>query len=238
MRQLLFLVCFFTTFTGFAQDSLLVAAPKKEEPNFAALDSLYREDQFYIGFTYNILQNRPDGFRQKKFSSGYSFGFLRDMPINKARTWAVAAGLGFSISNLNQNLVIAENSGDYQYSILPSDLAYDKNKLILNYIDVPLELRWRTSTPASHKFWRVYTGFKFSYLVFSKYKFRNGGDKYSVNNIDDIDRIQYGMYVATGFNTWNLNIYYGFNPIFKSASLGGEDLNVHTLNIGLMFYIL
>jgi hypothetical protein len=238
MRQLLFFFFLVLAFPAVAQDSLAVIAQKKETPDFAALDSLYREDQFYIGFTYNILQNRPEDVRQSKFSSGYSFGFLRDMPINKARTWAIAAGLGFSIANVNHNIYITDYNGDYQYSVIPSDVAYDKSKLILNYADLPIEIRWRTSTPNTHKFWRVYTGIKFSYLVFSKYKFKNGDDKFSVNNNSDIDKFQYGMYLATGFNTWNLNIYYGFNPIFKSAELDGESIDMRTLNVGLMFYIL
>jgi hypothetical protein len=238
MRQLLFFMFFVLACPVFAQDSVAVAVGKKDEPDFAALDPKYREDQFYIGFTYNILQNRPEDVRQNKFSSGYSFGFLRDMPINKTRTWAIAAGLGFSIANINHNLLITDYDNDYQYSVLPSDLAYDKSKLILNYADLPIEIRWRTSTPKTHKFWRVYTGIKLSYLVFSKYKFRNGDDKFSVNSNADIDKIQYGMYLATGFNTWNLNIYYGFNPIFKSAELEGKSIDMRTLNIGLMFYIL
>src|SRR6478672_2799414 len=232
MRQLLFFFFFVSTFQAVAQDSLAVAVPQKEEPDFGALDSLYREDQFYIGFTYNILQQRPEGVKQDKFSSGYSFGFLRDMPINKARTWAIAAGVGFSISNLNHNVYITNFNGDYQYSVIPSDTPYDRNKLILNYADLPIEIRWRTSTPNTHKFWRVYTGVKLSYLVFSKYKFRNGSDKFSIDNNQDINKFQYGMYLATGFNTWNLNFYYGFNPIFKSAELNDKSIDIRTLNIG------
>src|SRR5690606_2524519 len=95
-------------------------------------------------------------------------------------------------------------------------VSFDKNKLVLHYIDLPIELRWRTSTPESHKFWRIYTGFKFSYLVYSRYKFKSVGDKFTVSNIDDLNKIQYGMYIATGFNTWNLNVFYGFSPVFKS----------------------
>ena len=237
MRQLLFFLLSISAFQATAQDTLAVAVGKKQELDFEALDSLYREDQFYIGFTYNILQNLPNGVEQNKFSSGYSFGFLRDMPFNKARTWAIAAGLGFSISNLNHNIYITDFDHDYQYMTIPSDMPYDRSKLILNYVDLPVELRWRTSSPKTHKFWRVYTGLKLSYLVFSKYKFQ-GDDKFSVNNNADIDKLQYGMYLATGFNTWNLNIYYGFNPIFKSAELNGESIDMRTLNIGLMFYIL
>lgn len=238
MRQLLLFLMLVSATAVIGQDSLSVAAQKRETPDFTALDSLYREDQFYVGLTYNILQNRPEDVRQNKFSSGYSFGFLRDMPINKTRTWAIAAGIGFSISNINHNIYITDYNDQYQYSVIPSDVAYDRSKLILNYADLPIEIRWRTSTPATHKFWRVYTGIKLSYLVFSKYKFKNGDDKFSVNNNSDINKFQYGMYLSTGFNTWNLNVYYGFSPIFKSAELNGERIDMRTLNIGLMFYIL
>jgi len=236
MRQFAFILFFLAAVPVFAQDTL--ALPKPTTPDFTALDSLYREDQFYVGFTYDILQNRPAGIGQNKFSSGYTFGFLRDMPINKKRTWAIAAGLGYSIDNYNHDLYITNFDGDYQYSEIPSDVAYDKNKLILNFVELPVEIRWRTSTPESHKFWRIYTGFKLSYLVFSKYKFKGDTGKFSINNNQDLAKWQYGAYIATGYNTWNVNIYYGFSPIFKSASVNGEKIDMRTLNIGLMFYIL
>ncbi|RZJ29782.1 MAG: PorT family protein [Flavobacterium sp.] len=238
MRHFLLFCFLIAAFPSFAQDSLAVKSDAKI-PDFNALDSLYREDQFYLGFTYNILQHRPEGLKQNKFSSGFSFGVLRDMPFNKSRTWAVAVGLGYSINNFNQNLQITESGGINQYNLIASDIAYDKNKLIIHYIDVPIEIRWRTSTPQSHKFWRVYTGVKLSYMVFNRYKYANGDDKFSSSNNDDLNKIQYGLYLATGYNTWNLNVYYGLSPLFKSdAKLNGNSIDMHTLNVGLMFYIL
>lgn len=234
-----FLMMFLPTFgqetPTIVQDSI---KPLADMPNFDALDSLYREDQFYFAFTYNILQKRPDGVRQNKFSSGITFGFLRDMPFNKKRTWAIAAGLGYTINNFNQTLSMAKVAGDIEYGIVDSDISYDRNKLILNYIDLPIEIRWRTSTPESHKFWRIYTGFKLSYLVFDRYKYKDNTNKYSISNNGDLNEFQYGAYLAVGYNTWNLNVYYGLNPIFKSAELNGQSVDMHTLNVGLMFYIL
>ena len=32
-------------------------------------------------------------------------------------------------------------------------------------IGFPIEFRWRTSTPYSHKFWRIYTGVKPTYTL-------------------------------------------------------------------------
>jgi hypothetical protein len=36
---------------------------------------LYREDQFYFGFTYNTLQQKPAGVSQDKFSAGFQAVF-------------------------------------------------------------------------------------------------------------------------------------------------------------------
>jgi hypothetical protein len=91
MKLYFSILIFFVFFGAFAQEESVVTKP--------VLDSLYREDQFYINFTFNKLQNLS-GLRQNKFSSGFSIGFLRDMPVNKNRTFAVAVGLGYSLNVL------------------------------------------------------------------------------------------------------------------------------------------
>jgi hypothetical protein len=223
LKYLILLICF--------------QALSQEKPNFTALDSLYREDQFYIGITYNALQDRPNGVAQKKFTPSFSFGFLRDMPINKARTFAVAAGLGYSINNYNENLLVTENNGTFNYNVINANEIYDRNKLILHYIDLPIEFRWRNSTPESHKFYRVYGGIKASYLVYDYSKFV-GNQEILVSNNNNLNKIQIGTYLDFGYNSLNFYIYYGFNPIFKSAEIDGKNIDMKTVNFGLMFYIL
>lgn len=207
------------------------------------VDSLYREDQFYFNFTYNTLQNNPSGLKQNKFSTGISFGFLRDMPINKKRTVALALGFGYSSAAYNDNLVIskvtdANGNQVRNYEIISGDTSYDKNKMVLRYIDVPFEFRWRNSTPESHKFWRVYAGFKVSYLFSDKYKYESNTETINIKRNPDLNKFQYGCYLAGGWNTWNFYAYYGLSPLFKSAAIGNEELKLNTLNIGLQFYIL
>ncbi|MEY4012999.1 MAG: hypothetical protein RIT22_2123, partial [Bacteroidota bacterium] len=92
------------------------------------IDSLYREDQFYFGFTLNTLQKKPAGLNQSKFSSGFSAGFLRDMPINKNRTVAFATGLGFSYNAYNQNIKILESNTIPVYAIIEPNSSYSKNR--------------------------------------------------------------------------------------------------------------
>ena len=236
MRHLFLILSCLTFTTSFAQEE--VSKTTIDSTFFTKVDSLYREDQIYIGITYNLLTNAPTSFRQNGFSAGISAGFLRDMPINKKRTFAVALGAGFSYANYRQNLVISDENQITAYQIVKnSDLS--KGKIDQLFIDVPIEFRWRNSTPTSYKFWRIYTGFKFQYLVYDKSIYEGEGFNSNVKSNSDFNKLQYGPYIAVGFNTWNFQAYYGVNSLLKNVSTtDGERVNMKTLNIGLMFYIL
>ena len=229
MRLLYSILFFFLFFGAFAQEKTDIGKP---------VDSLYREDQFYTNFTYNQLQNFK-GLSQTKFSPGFCIGVLRDMPINKSRTFAVATGLGYSLTIYENNLKISEglNSASNNYSFLATG-NYNKNQYTLHYLDLPIEIRWRTSTPSDHQFWRIYTGFKLSYLFSDQYKFINGDESNFIQSNSDLNKIVYGTYLTVGWNTWNLYAYYGLSPIFKSGAVNFEKINTTSFNIGLQFYIL
>lgn len=228
MRKLV-LFLFFSTINVLAQNDSI--------PDFEAIDYKYREDQFYVNLTYNILENRPFGVTQNSFSAGINAGFLRDFPINKDRTFAIAPGLGLSFSNYKQNLLIDDTSGTIVYSKIAADVDFDRNKLALYAIDLPIEFRWRTSTPESHKFWRIYTGFKMSYLLYSESRYVDSVKAITINNNPDLNKFLYGAYLTAGYNSWNLYVYYGFNSVF-SKSLDTTSNHLNTLNLGFMFYIL
>jgi len=220
------------------QKEIEEAKRKKDSTDITVkvVDSLYREDQFYIGLTYNLLQNRPEGLSQNSFSSGLHIGFLRDMPLNKRRNYAIAVGLGYSMNDFRQNLKIIKGEENFSYTL---DNDFDKNKFALHYVDLPIEFRWRTSTIQSHRFWRIYTGVKLSYLFLNKSKFVSSTEKFKYFGNDDFNKFQYGAYISFGYNTWNFHAYYGLNSLLKSeAKLDGKSIDINTINIGLMFYIL
>ncbi len=226
MKNLLQILILIFSINAFAQ----------EKPNFEAIDSLYREDQFYLGVFYNDLQNRPNGITQGRFTPSFSAGFLRDMPINKKRDIAIAIGLGYSINNYNHNLLSKIVNDKFEYSQI--DKSVEKNKLILHYIDLPLEIRWRTSTPINLDFWRIYGGFKASYLVFNRTKFVDGNTSFIEEGNNDFNKLQFGTYLCVGNNTINFYVYKGLNTIYKNALFNNNKLEITTLNFGLMFYIL
>lgn len=220
-------------FNVFAQGEI-----RPKEVQQIKIDSLYREDQFYFGFTYNTLQKMPEDASQQKFSIGVSGGFLRDMPINKERTKAFATGLGVSYNNYNQNIGISGTAQDAIYTVLGAQSNFNKNKFTQLLIDVPLEFRWRTSTYESYKFWRIYGGMKFSYLVYSRSVLENSEGKVVITNNADFNKFLYGLYLSAGYNTLNVYAYYGLNPLFKSAEIEGKKIDMKAVTVGVIFYIL
>ncbi|MGK4566852.1 porin family protein [Flavobacterium sp. 3HN19-14] len=232
--RLLHFAFLFVALNAFSQE--LPAVVKPQDTLFTKIDSLYREDQFYFGVTINLLQQKPPGLKQNGLSTGINLGFLRDMPVNKKRTWAIAAGLGLSYNKYHQNMKVTENTGVINYEIVGGE-TYSRNKLEQLFLDVPIEICWRNSTFESHKFWRIYTGFKFRYLLFNKTKYV-GDTEYAITGNNDFNKLQYGPFLSFGYNTWNFHAYYALNPLFKSAKINGQPVDMRTLNLGLMFYIL
>jgi hypothetical protein len=192
------------------------------------MDSLYREDQFYASLSYNLIQNRPDGFKQFSFSPGITFGFLRDFPISKNRHWAIAPGIGYSYNNIKQFINSEEIVGATENTTSENI----RTIITTHSVDFPLEIRWRNSTQNSHSFWSIYTGIKTSYVFNSKLKLESTTESSKESISDEINRWQYGAYISVGFNTWNPYIYYGLNPIFKEGS------KMSNFNVGFIFYIL
>ncbi|MTG96871.1 MULTISPECIES: porin family protein [Myroides] len=213
-----------------------------EGEEFVATDSLtsvikevdykYREDQFYFGVTHTLMQDKPAGYSPYSFSIGVNGGFLRDFPINKSRTVAIAPGIGYSYLNLRSSFGLNEN---LDYVILDS---YKQSALSIHSIDFPIEFRWRNSTPDSHKFWRVYLGFKASYRFSDRFKTKTSEYTRYYRNDDNLNKWLYGVYASLGFNTWNFYVYYGLNNIYKKDMIANDSQRLKMLNVGLMFYIL
>lgn len=231
MKFTLILFMFFMGYIGFTQN---------DDSSKTELYKNYREDQFYASVTYNLLNNKPAGVSQSGFSSGFNLGFIRDMPINERRNFAFGLGLGISTNSYNQNLRIEKSNNDYIYSIIDeSEVNVSKNKFTTYLVEVPFEVRWRTSTPTDYNFWRIYSGFKIGYLLYNSTKYKSEAGNENLSNISDFNKFQYGLTLSAGYGTWNFHVYYGLNSILdNNAKLNDEVIDLKSIKIGLIFYIL
>lgn len=207
--------------------------------NSKIIDSLYKEDQFYAGVSYNLLGNKPTDINQNGFSLGFHLGFIKDMPINEKRNVAIGIGFGYSANSLNHNLLVNEDSNGYSYSVLEDPNTFSKNKFSNHLLELPIEFRWRTSNPNEYDFWRIYTGFKLGYVLGNTTKYNGDLGNLKNKGIKDFNDFQYGLTLSLGYNVWNLYCYYALNPIFSNnADLNGDQIDMKAIKIGLMFYIL
>tara|TARA_R110002049_G_scaffold70367_4_gene181812 strand:+ start:2803 stop:3579 length:777 start_codon:yes stop_codon:yes gene_type:complete len=204
-------------------------------------DSLYREDQFYIGATYNLILNAPEDVNIRGLSGGIQFGYMRDMPINKRRNLAVAVGAGFSFDDFGQNLFIGETENEETIFtvLLDEEVNYDRNRFGMSVIEAPIEFRWRTSTRETYKFWRIYAGLRVGYAFRYKSVFKQPDNNVNQTKIPEFDPVRLGATLSFGYNTFNFFAYYSINPFFKDAvTTDGQNVEFKTIKIGLMFYIL
>jgi len=199
-------------------------------------DLFYREDQFFISVTYGLFYNKPQGIAQNGFSTGFNFGFLRDIPINKDRNIAIAVGMGYSFYSYGTNLHISKKQNNIEYTLVEN---FDKNKLSLHFLDFPIEFRWRTSTPKNINFWRVYAGFKFSYLTFNRSQIKGNFPTETIRNNPDFNKFRYSVFLSFGHGSITFYANYSLNSTFKNAYYSdNKPINMSDMNLGLIFYIL
>ena len=200
------------------------------------IDTKYLEDQIYTTLSFNILRNKPEGDDSNLFSGGLSFGIIKDIPFNKQRNFGIGIGLGYGFNVYNYNvLIFLDEDGDGESDNFED---YNTNTFKTQLVEMPFEIRWRTSTPTKYNFWRIYTGFKVGYLFYSKLKLDYLDQTMTIKNINAFNKFQYGLTLAAGYGTWNVYAYYGLNPIFDVTYPSGEKLDLKDFKLGLRFYIL
>ncbi len=233
-KFLLSIMCFFCLFLCVSQET---GSSVQEDKT---LDSLYREDQFYVGVTYNLLLNRPTNITQSGFSGGVHLGFTRDMPVNKRRNIAIGLGIGYSVNVYNHNLFIGEEEGTEEsvFTSLQGE-DFDRNQITTHLVEAPLEFRWRTSVPDTHKFYRIYTGLRVGYLYHFSSNFKRSDLQIKQTKVNELNRWRFGATFTFGWNTFNFHFYYSINSLFDdTAVIEGDTIGFNPAKVGLIFYIL
>ncbi len=240
MQRVFILVTCLLCFNGLkAQDANL---PRDKNAIPEIVDSLYREDQFYLGLSFNLLTNHPDQFSQNGFSGGLHLGFIRDMPINRRRNIAIGLGLGISTNTYNSNLVIGETVNEKtEFEIIQQIQDNSKrNRFNTNLIEIPLQLRWRTSTATTFNFWRVYSGIKVGYMYHFKSIFRDDFITIQQTDIPELDRWRYHATLSIGNGSFNAFVNYSLNDFFNenATTIDGNKVDLQTIKFGVEFYFL
>ncbi|CAI8341184.1 MAG: Uncharacterised protein [Polaribacter sp. SA4-10] len=208
---------------------------------FAQKDSLnlgdrYSDDQIYLAVTYNQMNQQPSTITRSGFSYGLSSGFLKDIILNKKGTFSFALGLGYGFDFYNHELKVEELNNSTMFS---ADYALTSNTYFSHNLELPFEIRWRTSTANKYKFWRIYTGIKFLYNFSNSFEHIDINEiKTTYSGVNAYNKLQYGLTFSAGYDAFNFHVFYGLSPIYKDAKISNEVIDSKVLKFGLIFYFL
>lgn len=197
----------------------------------------YKEDQFYLNSYFTIQTNSLPNFIENGFSYGFNLGFINDIFLTPSGHKAIGVGLGYGYSRMANNIEVQYRNVPQTRYVLPTSDSSLRNAFSYHQIQLPIELRWRTSTASSYSFWRVYLGYQLSYQFKSLYKPFFGR---KVEIPSTLSPWQHALGLSLGYNTWNIRLTYVLTPIIDSSlrTIEGEGMDFHPLQIGLVFYFL
>lgn len=199
------------------------------------LGTKYKEDQFYISISYNQLFQQPDGVSGSGFSYGLNVGVVKDISLSKQGNWALGIGLGYAFDSFNHGMQVLSQNGIDQFTI---NNVLEENTMSFQSLEVPIELRWRTSNAQKYKFWRIYPGFKFSYNLSNKFSSVSNGTTVKASGLNSFNDLQYGVTLSVGYDAFNFHVYYALSPLFDNATLNSQPIDTRVLRMGLIIYIL
>lgn len=188
--------------------------------------------KFSLGFDFytDLWQKAPENIDISWFNRSINVVGLYNNQMGESK-FDFSYGLGMSVHNLYLDALPHDKGGYTEFVALNADsVSYDKAKITIAYVDIPLEIRYRAKSG-----FRAYFGFKFSVLVHqhSKYVGYDPEVGYDVTiKRDDVRYLelwQYTVYGRIGYRWLNLFGAYQLQPTFKKD----EGPQMFPISVGL-----
>lgn len=204
--------------------------------------------QLLVDFGFNTWTEKPTGTDLNWFQSNtFNMAYYYDLPIGDGG-FTITPGLGMSWEkyafNNNSTLISNVNNGQRFIQVVDlndefgQNLSFDKSKLGLYYIDLPLEVRWYAKRDEYSQGFRVALGAKISYLYssFTKIKFEDVlTDPRMLKDRQDLgfNRFRYGVQLRAGWGGFGFFGFYELSDKFDNAPIGGMNTSTLTWGISL-----
>lgn len=189
----------------------------------------------HFSYSYLNMRNAPEPLRENWKSNTWQLQFMNEFYFGTKSHFSLGYGLGVSTFNYHNNLrITTAPSGNISYAWLAADSTYERNRLSASYVDIPVEIRFRSNTNKYGRYFRFYLGGLVGYRFSSNSHFKNGDYSITHHRIRDLANWHYAVYMRTGFWIFNLFASYNINPTFKTNPQDWEMLNtIHSLQLGV-----
>jgi hypothetical protein len=197
----------------------------------------FSKDRFAIdllgtNWIYKGSDPGMNGLKTKWYSRGINIYFYWDFRIKKSRV-SFAPGIGYSCSNIYSRHGLVEDSSGTSFRALETPSDYKVNKITLQYVDVPLELRIKTNPDKFNNCFKFAIGFKAGIRVDAHTKQKTKIDNVVKVDIErrfpDFNLWRMGPTFRFGYSSFNITAYYGVLGVFKKDR--GPKANEFALGI-------
>lgn len=203
---------------------------------FAQLIANKTDKKVTLGFDiFNDFQLNPSAnWDVRLFSQGFSTALTYNFPLGESKSHTVSLGVGYTGHNyFSYSRILNPYTSDTLQLAQYRDVdGFKRYKVNCNYIDMPLELRFRIKDA-----WKIGVGFKFGILVNAKTKFVGNNDdgvkiheKYTY--INNVERYAYSATLRVGYKWVSLFAAVQLNEVFE---VGHQAPTFIPLSVGLTF---
>lgn len=218
-RYLLIVAAFLITSAAAAQDEA-----RKGRPDIPGV--------FSVEYGLNITSDSPDNFDLNTWGSQtvnvyYQYEFQL---FDSKFSLLPGIGLGLEHYKFNNIYTLAYQSttdGDV-LQLVPGPAGTKKSQLITNYIDIPVELIFRTIPNDPARSFRASLGFRVGVLYdsFTKIKYEVNGDKHKIKDKQnfELNNFRYGPFFKVGVGNFSIFYYSNISSFFKEGKTPGQPL--------------
>ena len=202
---------------------------------FAQLIANKTDKKFTMGIDiFNDFQLKtPDNWDARMVNQGFSCALTYNFPLGESKKHTVSIGLGYTGHNYYSYTRIENPYADTLVLIPYRDVdGFKRFKVNCNYIDVPVELRFRIGDA-----WKIGVGFKVGYMVMAKTKFVGNNDdgvkiREKLCYIPNVERLAYTATLRVGYKWVSVFGAIQLNPVFE---VGHKAPNILPVSVGLTF---
>lgn len=212
--------------------------------SFAQLIANKTDNKITVGFDLfsDIQLNTSDNWDARGFNQGVDWYLTYNFPLGESTKHTVSIGAGMSHHNYfsYSHILNPYTNDSIQYMQCRDLEKFKRFKVNVNYVDIPLELRFRIKDQI-----KIGVGFKLGIMVMGKTKYV--GPDYTDGNLADgsgnlihekqcyiknLERYTYSATLRVGWKWVSAFAAYQLNPVFE---VGHDAPVIHPLSVGVAF---
>ncbi|MCK5102242.1 MAG: PorT family protein [Cyclobacteriaceae bacterium] len=249
--SVLILAFVFSSIMAFGQE----ATPKNNKANRTSKliqEKAGRPDipgDLMIEFGFNWVQEHPPGIGFNTTSSRtFNAYYLYEKNIGES-AFSIHPGIGIGTEKYAfvQDLTLGhgfDSLGNKEVQFVSLDsiygigTSYKKSQINPNYVDIPIEIRWRSRKYDPKRSLKVTLGGKVGFLFDSKTKVKYTEDgeakKTKQKEKFELSTIRYGAFAKIGFGGFSAYYYYSISDLFKKDK-GPLGTTMYPMTFGISY---